>query len=107
MARVAHGPADDGQKARRHALTPEDARKIQELQAEIAGWEQDGTAQGSLGPGVDGWTLGAGPVPDATGSCLIRLKPEAHFLSLIEEGKLVDSSGPKAVAAIKPCNGAE
>ena len=80
---------------------------MHQLQAEIAGWEQDGTAQASLGLGVDGYALGAGPAPDATGSLLIRLKPEAHFLSLIEEGKLVDFLGPKALAAIKPCNGAE
>ncbi len=97
----------DGATARRYALTPADAQEMRALQAEISGWEQDGTAQGALGLGVDGCATGAGPAPDATGSVLIRLEENAPFLQLIDQGKLADLLGAAALAAIKPCNGAE
>ena len=97
----------DAATARRYALTPGDAQAMRDLQVQIAGWKQDGTAQGSFGLGVDGCATGAGPVPDATGSLLIRLEDKAAFLPLIDQGKLADLLSAAALAAIKPCNGAE
>jgi hypothetical protein len=99
--------ATDGATARRYALTPADAKAMRALQAEIAKWKQDGNAQGSLGLGVGGCATGTGPAPDATGSVLIRLEDQAAFLPLIDQGKLADLLGAAALAAIKPCNGAE
>ena len=96
-----------GALARHYALTPEDAAKMRGLQAEIATWEQQGKARGSLGLGVDGCALGDGPAADATGSVLIRLGPDTSFLPLVADTRLVDLLGPKAFAAIQPCNGAE
>ena len=97
----------DGATARHYALTPADAQAMRALQAEISAWKRDGTAQGALGLGVDGCATGAGPAPDATGSVLIRLEDKAAFLQLIDQGKLADLLGAAALAAIKPCNGAE
>lgn len=97
----------EGASARHYALTPEDAAKMRALQTEIATWEQEGKARGSLGLGVDGCALGDGPAPDATGSVLIRLGPDTTFVPLVADTRLVDLLGPKAFAAIQPCNGAE
>jgi hypothetical protein len=96
-----------GATARRFAIAERDVGRMRDLQAEIAQWKQDGAAQGSLGLGIGGCAIGAGPAAEARGSVLIRLAEETPFLPLIQDGRLADLLGPEVLAAIKPCQGAE
>jgi hypothetical protein len=96
-----------GASARVYSLSDDDAESMRALQEEIAGWKRTGEASGSLSLGVGGCSLGTGPAPDAVGSVLIRMVTDGPFLPLIREGKLADLLGPKGLAAIEPCNGAE
>lgn len=96
-----------GGTARGFAIAVSDVDRMRALQAEIAEWKRDGAARGSLGLGIGGCAIGAGPEPDAKGSVLIRLRADGPFLPLIAEGKLADLLGPEVLAAIKPCQGAE
>jgi hypothetical protein len=89
------------------ALTEADADRMRALQADIAAWKREGGAKGTLGLGLGGCAIGAGPAPDAVGTVLIRLVDGGPFLPLIREGKLADLLGPEVLAAIEPCKGAE
>jgi hypothetical protein len=97
----------EGGIARGYALTDDDAERMRALQVEIAQWKREGAATGSLGLGIGGCKVGAGPAPDAVGSVLIRMADGGPFLPLIREGKLADLLGPEGVAAIQPCKGPE
>jgi hypothetical protein len=97
----------EGATARHFALAEADVTRMREMQAEIAAWKQAGDAKGSLGLGIGGCGIGAGPSPDARGSVLIRVKKDAPFLPLIADGRLSDLLGAETLAAIKPCQGAE
>ncbi|MDP3195961.1 hypothetical protein [Tabrizicola sp.] len=97
----------EGATARGFALSASDAQRMRELQEQIDGWKRDGSASGSFGFGLGGCTIGNGPAPDATGSVLIRMTADGTFLPLIREGRLSELLGPKVLAAIKPCQGAE
>jgi hypothetical protein len=88
-------------------LSEGDATRMRDLQAEIAGWDKEGTAKGWLGLGLGGCAVGEGPAPDAVGSVLIRLVDGGPFLPLIREGRLADLLGQEVLAAIEPCKGAE
>ena len=89
------------------ALAPTDADQMRALQVEIAAWKREGGAQGSLGLGLGGCAVGAGPAPEAEGTVLIRLVTDGPFLPLIRDSRLVDLLGPEVLAAIEPCKGAE
>lgn len=91
--------------ARVYALKDEDAESMRALQGEIAAWKQDGGAKGSLGLGIGGCAVGAGPAPDAVGSVLIRVREGGPFLPLIQGGKLADLLGAEVLDAIQPCKG--
>ena len=93
--------------ARGFALTKADAERMRALQAEIAMWKRDGDAKGSLGLGIGGCAVGAGPAPDAVGSVLIRMAEGGPFLPLIRAGKLADLLGAEVLAAIQPCKGGQ
>jgi hypothetical protein len=97
----------DGATARHFAIAKDDVGRMRDLQTEIAGWKRDGAAKGSLGLGIGGCAIGAGPAADARGSALIRMAKDGPFLPLIEDGRLADLLGPDVLAAIKPCQGAE
>lgn len=96
-----------GATARGFALSGPDAERMRSLQAQIAGWEREGEAKASFGLGLGACTIGEGPAPEATGSILIRLNPDSPFLPMIRDGRLTDLLGAEALAAIKPCQGAE
>jgi hypothetical protein len=98
--------APEGATARVYALTDADAERMRALQREIAAWKRAGGAEGSLGLGIGGCAVGAGPSADATGSVLIRLAEDAPFLPLIRDGRLTDLLGAEVMRAIQPCNGA-
>jgi hypothetical protein len=98
--------APEGATARIYALTDAEAERLRALQAEIAVWKAEGDAAGSLGIGIGGCAIGAGPAPDATGSVLIRLAEGGPFLPLIRNGRLADLLGAEVLAAIQPCKGA-
>lgn len=104
-------PADlsqpEGATARGFGLGRQEAERMRALQAEVAGWSREGAARGSLGMGLGGCAIGAGPAPDATGSVLIRVREDGPFLPLVAEGRLADLLGPEVLAAIKPCQAAE
>jgi hypothetical protein len=96
-----------GATARGFTIAEADIPRMRALQAEIAEWKREGAAKGSLGLGIGGCAVGGGPAPDAVGSVLIRLTDKDPYLPLITEGSLADLLGPKTLAAIKPCQGAE
>ena len=96
-----------GATARHFALGGSDIARMRAMQAEIAAWKQEGNAKGSLGLGIGGCAIGAGPAPDARGSVLIRMAKDAPFLPLIADGRLSDLLGAETLATIKPCQGAE
>lgn len=96
-----------GATARHFALAEPDIARMRAVQAEISDWKRQGNAKGSLGLGIGGCAIGAGPAPDARGSVLIRMAKDAPFLPLIADGRLADLLGPETLAAIKPCTGAE
>lgn len=96
-----------GDTARGFAIAEADIPRMRALQAEIAEWKREGAAKGSLGLGIGGCAVGSGPAPDAVGSVLIRLSADDPYLPLIKDGGLADLLGPKVLAAIKPCQGAE
>jgi hypothetical protein len=96
-----------GVTARGFAIADADVDRMRALQADIATWKREGDARGSLALGIGGCAIGDGPGPDATGSVLIRLAADGPFLPLINRGRLADLLGPEALAAIKPCKGAE
>jgi hypothetical protein len=97
----------EGATARHFALAEPDIARMRALQAEIARWKQEGDARGTFGLGIGGCGIGAGPLPDARGSVLIRVAEDAPFLPLIADGRLSDLLGAETLAAIKPCQGAE
>jgi hypothetical protein len=97
----------EGATARHFALAEPDIARMRAVQAEIAEWKREGDAKGSLGLGIGGCGIGAGPSPDARGSVLIRVAKDGPFLPLIADARLADLLGAKTLAAIKPCNGAE
>ncbi len=96
-----------GVTARGFAIADADVDRMRALQADIATWKREGDARGSLALGIGGCAIGDGPGPDATGSVLIRVAADGPFLPLINRGRLADLLGPEALAAIKPCKGAE
>jgi hypothetical protein len=96
-----------GTTARGFAVREADIPRMRALQAKIADWKRAGAAKGSLGLGIGGCAVGAGPAPDAMGSVLIRLSAEDPYLPLIQDGSLAELLGPDTLAAIKPCQGAE
>lgn len=96
-----------GATARAFGLSASEAGRMRALQAQIAGWTQDGPAKGSFGLGLGGCAIADGPRPDATGSVLIRVAKDGPFLPLVTEGRLADLLGAEVLAAIKPCQGAE
>lgn len=96
-----------GASARSFAIADADVPRMRALQADIAAWKREGKAQGSLGVGVGGCTVGEGPAADARGSVLIRVAADGPFLPLIDNGKLADLLGAEVLAAIKPCQGAQ
>ena len=100
-------PLPRGATARQFALAAEDVDRMRALQARIAEWKRQGDASGSLGMGLGGCAIGAGPAPDATGSVLIRVAEGGPLLPLVAEGRLADLLGPEVLAAIKPCQGSE
>ncbi len=97
----------EGATARHFALAEPDVARMRLVQAKIAAWKREGDAKGSLGLGIGGCGIGAGPLPDARGSVLIRMAKDAPFLPLIADGRLADLLGAETLAAIKPCQGAE
>lgn len=96
-----------GASVRRFAIAEADVPRMRALQADIAAWKRTGDARGSLGLGIGGCAVGAGPAADARGSVLIRVTAEGPFLPLIDKTRLADLLGAEVLAAIKPCKGAE
>jgi hypothetical protein len=96
-----------GASGRRFAIAEADIPRMRALQADIAVWKRTGDATGSLGLGIGGCAVGAGPAAEAQGSVLIRVTAEGPFLPLIDKARLADLLGAEVLAAIKPCKGAE
>lgn len=97
-------PLPAGARALAYGLSPSDAVRMRELQAEVAGWRASGErGQVALGVGLGGCRLGAGPAPDAEGAVYIRLADGGGFLPLVGPAPLSDMLGSAALAGLPPC----
>lgn len=86
-------------------LTPADARRMREVQGQIASWKAEdprGTT-GSLSIGLGGCGIGAGPADDARASVLIRPEVDSPFLPLFRDVPVRQLIGPALFDAITPC----
>ncbi len=98
--------APPGGRASLFRLAPADLGRMREVQETIALWKA-GAAEataGSLGVGLGGCAVGAGPAPDARASVLIRTEA-GPFHPLVRDARVVDLVGPEVFAQIGPCNG--
>lgn len=89
------------------ALTSADAARMRDMQAQVAAWQAEGDARGSLGIGLGACAVDTGPAPDASGSVFIRLEQGGAMLPLIADARIVDLIGAAALGAIGPCAGPE
>ncbi|MCY1128159.1 hypothetical protein OU426_14940 [Frigidibacter sp. RF13] len=85
------------------SFSPADADRFRAWQARVLELRQSGEVPGQLSVSLGACTTGKGPASDATGSLVLKLRPDAPLAPVIEEAPLAALLGPENLAAIGPC----